>query len=249
MANVPLIGVTASWTPFVENRSVFPDGSFDYLKNEYTDSILRAGGLPVIIPNLEREHWGLMDQLIRNLDGLLLSGGSDLAPDLFGQPNLPGSDCVIRRRRDEFELDLMHRWDMLRPHSPVLAICRGHQLLNVLYEGTLIQDFAACGIKTIDCGHRTIDKRRTYHDVDVLEGTKLSRITGSGSIHVNSSHHQAIDSLADGFIISARAEDGVIEAIEETDENRWLISIQWHPEALTDEISAAIFQAFVEACY
>jgi len=255
MSDIPLIGVTSSWTPFVENRPVFPDGSFDYLKNEYTDSILRAGGLPVTIPNFTKEHWEFIDPLIRRFDGLLLSGGSDFSPDLFGQNELSEAGCVVRRRRDEFELELMRRWDILRPQSPILAICRGHQLLNIHYGGDLYQDFEACGIKTIEIGHRTAEKRRTYHDIEVFESTRLASIVGAGTIHVNSSHHQGIDRLAEGFVVSARAEDGIIEAIEQTtpqtpqgDGKRWLISIQWHPEALSDETSAALFLAFVVAC-
>lgn len=248
MKEIPLIGVTASWTPFVENRPVFPDGSFDYLKNEYSDSLARAGGLPVIIPNFKRDDWHLIDSLIRRLDGLLLSGGSDFAPDLFGQEEIPGSDCIIRRRRDEFELELMKRWDLIRPRSPVFAICRGHQLINIHYGGTLFQDFETCGVKTIEIGHRTKEKRRTYHDIEVYKNTLLAGIVGAGKLHVNSSHHQGVDRIAGGFIATAKAEDGIIEAIEQPISERWLLSIQWHPEALTDEASAKIFAAFVEAC-
>lgn len=232
----------------MENRPVFPDGSFDYLKNEYSDSITRAGGLPIIIPNFEKEDWYLIDYLIPRFDGLLLSGGSDFASDLFGQEEIPGADCVVRRRRDEFELELMRRWDAIRPNSPIFAICRGHQLINIHYGGTLFQDFKACGVKTIEIGHRTAEKRRTYHNIDVYEKTLLAEIVGAGKLHVNSSHHQAIDRLADGFVVTARAEDGIVEAIEEKYTKRWLLSIQWHPEALTDDASAALFKAFVDAC-
>ncbi len=248
MKNMPIIGVTASWTPPVENRPVFPDGSFDYLKNEYTDSVANAGGLPIIIPNFEREHWHYLDSLIRRLDGIFFSGGSDFAPDLFGQEAIPEADCVVRRRRDEFELELFRRWDMIRPKSPVLAICRGHQLLNIRYGGTLYQDFDACGIPTIEIGHRTAEKRRTYHDIEIESGTLLAEIVGKGNLEVNSSHHQAIDRLAENLKVTAWAEDGIIEAVEEISPQRWLLSVQWHPEALTDSASKAIFKAFVEAC-
>jgi putative glutamine amidotransferase len=248
MSHIPLIGITASWAPFVEKRPVFPDASFDYLKNEYSDSIARAGGLPVIIPNFEKEHWSFIDPLIRRLDGLLLSGGSDFSPDLFGQEEIPEAKCVFRRRRDEFELELLQRWDAIRPKSPVMAICRGHQLVNIRYGGTLVQDFDACGVRTIEIGHRTPELQRTYHDVEICTNSILAGIVGTGKLHVNSSHHQAVDKLADGFRVTARAEDGVIEAIEETNPRRWLISVQWHPEALTDSASEVLFEEFIKAC-
>ncbi len=247
MKHFPLIGVTASWTPFVEKRPVFPDGSFDYLKNDYTDSVADAGGIPIIIPNLERENWKLLDPLIRRLDGLLFSGGSDITPDLFGQEEIPGSNCIIRRRRDEFEMELMRRWDVIRPHGPILAICRGHQLLNIHNGGTLIQDFGACGVDVIPEGHRTPEKRRTYHEVGITKGGLLAEIMGEGRTRVNSSHHQAIDKLAENFRAVAFADDGIIEAIEPIEPGRWVLSIQWHPEALSDDASAGIFEAFVKA--
>jgi len=248
MDSTPLIGITSSWAPFERNRPVLPDGSFDYLKNEYSDSIARAGGASVIIPNFEKDGWGLLDHLINRLDGLLLSGGSDLAPDFFGENEISEAGCFIRRRRDELELELLRRWDSIRPDRPILAICRGHQVLNVYYGGTLIQDFAACGKATIPENHRTPDGHRTYHEIEVLGGTLLAEITGEGTIKVNSSHHQGTDRLGEGFIVSARAADGIIEAIELKEPKRWLLSVQWHPEALNDEASDRIFEAFVEAC-
>ncbi len=248
MTRPPIIGITASWAPFKKGRPFFPDSAFDYLKCEYYEPLARLGALPLIIPNLLPEQWPLLDTIARQMDGLLLSGGSDLAPDLFGQDELPASGCVVRRRRDELELELLRRWNLIRPHGPILAICRGHQVLNTLYGGSLFQDFDACGVETIPQGHRTPEKRRTYHDVEVLSGTLLSEVIGAGRHRVNSSHHQGIDRLADGFIVSARAEDGIIEAMEMEDRTRWLVSVQWHPEAMDNDESARIFAAFVAAC-
>ena len=248
MKRPPIIGIGASWAPTKIGRPAFPDACFDYLKCEYYEPIAKNGAIPLIIPNLEKEHWPLLDTIVRQIDGLLLSGGSDLAPDLFGQEEIAGSDCIIRRRRDEFELELLRRWDMIRPHGPILAICRGHQVLNAYYGGTLFQDFAICGIDTIPEGHRTPEKKRTYHSIDVVPGTLLADVIGAGDHMVNSSHHQGIDVLADGFEVSACAGDGVIEAMEHSCHARWLLSIQWHPEALDDEESARIFAAFVASC-
>lgn len=248
MKRTPLIGITASYAPPKENRPVFPDPEFDYLKCEYHEAIAKAGGIPIIIPNLPPENFGLLDELIRKLDGLLLSGGSDLAPKCFGQELNPSAKCVVHPRRDELELDLVRRWFMIRPKGPILAICRGHQVLNAALGGTLIQDFNACGIETIAVGHRTAEAKRTEHEVTVVPGTRLAEIIGEGEHRVNSSHHQGIDRLAEGYIVSARAEDGIIEAIEPEGREGWVISVQWHPEAMQDDLaSMKIFKAFIEA--
>ncbi|MCK5834010.1 gamma-glutamyl-gamma-aminobutyrate hydrolase family protein [bacterium] len=244
----PIIGITASWAPEKEGRPFFSDAAFDYLKCEYSEAIADAGAVPIIIPNLSPRNWDYLNTLIRNLDALFLSGGSDLAPDFFNQEKIQGAKCVIRRKRDEFEFELMRRWEMIRPQSPIMAICRGHQVLNAYYDGSLFQDFEACGIKTISQGHRTPEKKRTNHTIEVYPGTLLAEIIGAGIHEVNSSHHQGIDKLADGFIVSARADDGIIEAIEPRLRDRWLISVQWHPEAMGDVDSGRIFAAFVESC-
>ncbi len=248
MKRAPFIGITASYAPPADNRRVFPDPEFDYLKCEYHEAIAKAGGLPIIIPNLPPEQFGHLDELVRKLDGLLLSGGSDLAPKHFKQDQNPLAKCVIRERRDELELDLLRRWFLIRPKGPILAICRGHQVLNAFLGGTLHQDFAACGIETIPVGHRTAEAKRTEHKVTIEPGTRLAEIIGEGEHMVNSSHHQGVDRLAKGYIVSARAEDGIIEAIEPEGREGWVISVQWHPEAMHKDLaSMKIFEAFIEA--
>jgi len=249
MNNPPSIGITVSWVPHQDDRTGFSDTPFDFNKSEYSEAIARSGGLPILIPNLLSEHWDLIDPLLIKIDGLCLSGGSDLAPDLFGQEEIPDAGCLIRRRRDEFELELLRRWDILRPDGPIFAICRGHQVLNIHYGGTLIQDFDACSVETIPQGHRTPDRKRTVHWIKVEDGTLLADIIGEGFHLVNSSHHQGIDRLGEGFIPGAFAPDGIIEGFELKSKSRWLISVQWHPEAMMfAEDSRRLFEAFVDAC-
>lgn len=242
----PLIGISASWAPYEKGRGELPDPCFDYLKCEYIDAVARAGGAPIIIPNLLKEHFDILDDILPRLDGLLLSGGSDLDPKYFGQESIPEARCIIRERRDTFEIELLKRFDEICPKKPVLAICRGHQVLNVHLGGTLFQDYDACGCETIPQKHAR-KGGRTCHEIEVFSGTLLSEIIGEGEHCVNSSHHQGIDELGKGLIVSARAPDRVIEAVELIDRSRWLLSVQWHPEAMHDEPSRKIFSAFVES--
>lgn len=250
MSRPPVIGVSASFAPYQKGRPVFTDGSFDYAKNEYTDSIIDAGGLPIIIPNFRKKDYHLINPLLRMLDGLLLSGGSDLDSSFFGEENNPEADCVVRLRRDKLEMELLRRWELIRPDGPIMAICRGHQILNVFYGGTLYQDFTFCKVETIPQGHRTPEKHRTEHSIEVFPDTYLAEIIGDGMHTVNSSHHQGIKKLADGFRVSAKSPDGIIEAIEPIGDNRErIISIQWHPEALPEKPeSGKLFSRFVGNC-
>ena len=244
----PIIGVTTTWMPGEKNRKTFPDGSFDYLKNQYSDWLAEFGGIAFPIPTYEKKHWDCLSTILRKIDGLLLSGGDDLAPDLIGQEEIEGAGVVFHRRRDELELELLRRWELMRKDAPILTICRGHQVLNAFYGGEIIQDFDACGVETIPQRHQTPEKGITLHEVEILPDRLLADILGEGRIRVNSSHHQAVKRVADIFTVSARADDGVIEACELKDKSRWLLSLQWHPEALFEDSSAKIFRAFVEAC-
>lgn len=249
MKRYPSIGITVSWAPPKEGRAGFPDPGFDFIKNEYVEAVAESGGVPLLIPNLDRPHWALLDQMLPRLDGLLFSGGSDLAPDLFGQEENPEAGCNIRRRRDVFELELLRRWNMIRPDGPIFGICRGHQVLNVFYGGDLFQDFGAYGREVIPQGHLSPEKKRTHHKIDVKDGSMLEGIIGGGDHEVNSSHHQGIKILADDFLASAYAPDGIIEAFELREQSRWLMSVQWHPEAMFDTVeSRKLFKAFIEAC-
>jgi putative glutamine amidotransferase len=248
MGKKPLIGLSSSWAPFKKGRVDMIDPEFDYLKSEYSEAIIVAGGIPIIIPTFKKSHLKALDQIIPLLDGLVLTGGCDLDPSFFGEMEIPDAKCVIRKRRDILELELAKKFDELSPEKPLLAICRGHQLFNVYLGGTLIQDFDACGKKTIPQKH-SLPKERTYHEVEIFPGTLLSSIIGEGTHTVNSSHHQGIAKLAVPLKIVAKAPDGIIEAVEMKKPRRWFLSIQWHPEAMVgDKASKEIFKAFVKAC-
>jgi putative glutamine amidotransferase len=178
---------------------------------------------------------------LRGLDGLVLSGGIDLNPHLYGEERHPEAD-EPNDARDETELRLLH--EALTQDLPVLAICRGMQLMNVAMGGSLEQHIAARDV------HQRYDlqKRLPVHGVEVKAGTRLAGILGEGKVAVNSRHHQAVSRLGEGVTVSARSEDGVVEGIE-LPTQRFAVGVQWHPEdqAATDSVQAQLFAKFAGA--
>ena len=235
----PVIGIT-SQPRSVENAS----GSLDshLIGHTYTDSVLRAGGLPVsLIPVPNQDVSRVLDRV----DGVVLSGGGDVEPHRYGQE---AHDATWRTNfdRDEFELELIKQAHERR--TPVLAICRGVQVVNVAFGGSLIQDIpSATGSMDHDViGHAVYDG---HQPVTIAADSKIAKATGETEMLVNSIHHQAIDVLADGFRPVAWADDGVIEGIEHDDEDWELLGVQWHPEFLGDNFdlpSQNLFDALVE---
>jgi putative glutamine amidotransferase len=205
---------------------------------DYVQSLLNAGARPEEIVEIRP---GDVPQ--GTFDGLLLGGGSDVAPERYGQERLPNAALQLDEERDNTEFPLLD--NALRDGAPILGICRGLQVVNVGLGGTLIQDLPSQ--RPSDVVHDDSGKNRTnrIHSVKVLGGTRLSEIAGVVEIDVNSRHHQAVERPADGLIVSAKGPDDVIEAIEASD-GRWLVAVQWHPENLTDDaVSQNLFREFV----
>ena len=173
---------------------------------------------------------------------MLLTGGVDVDPKLYGEKRGPKTDRP-KPERDEHELGLLRR--ALERDLPVICICRGHELLNVAFGGTLVQDIEGDGHKWQN------DTTSRWHEVLVAAGTRLAAVYGNGGpMRVNSRHHQGItpDRVAPGLEVAAQARDGVVEAMESR-EQRWVLGIQWHPERPEMRPDAhALFRAFVEAC-
>lgn len=218
------------------------------------DRIVEAGGLPLLVPHTEERDFA--DELVDRIDGLFLTGGGDPAPLLMGEDPRPGNGRVTWRR-DLLELRLTRA--ALAKDLPILGICRGLQLLNVAAGGTIWQDLAETE------GH-TLQHRQTHasdypcHWVELQPGSKLCRwmdlakcsvpaeagVAGN-RLAVNSTHHQAIRLVAQGFRVSAKAADGVIEGIE-SETHPFQAGVQWHPEKLRDPGQRHLFKSFVEAC-
>ena len=210
----------------------------------YVHAIEDAGGLSVLIPFLE--DLSELETILSRLDGILLSGGTDVLPEWYGEephPLLQEADPQL----DALELAVA-RW-ALQANKPILGICRGTQLLNVALNGSLYQDVNDLCPGTIR--HMNIDQPRSQlaHPVYIEAGSRMAHILAATDLWVNSLHHQAVKVPGKGVHVSGRAEDGVVEAIEVVD-HRFAVGVQCHPEEIYQTVPACarLFTAFIEAC-
>jgi len=196
----------------------------------YVDAVERAGGRAVVIPPSANG----VEETLSTLDGVVFSGGADVDPARYGAEPHPETDTP-QTRRDAGEMALLEA--ALERDMPVLAICRGFQLLNVARGGDLIQHLPE------EVGHdvhKQVPGEFAVHPVEVKEGTRLAAIVGERS-DVTSHHHQALGRVGDGLVETAWAADGTLEAVEDPSQ-RFTVGVQWHPEAGED---AALFEALV----
>lgn len=207
----------------------------------YTSGIEAAGGLPVVLPLTENA--GVLDQYCEELDGFLFTGGQDVNPAFYrAQPEAAcGEICSMR---DEMERYLILR--LLSVDKPMLGICRGLQMMNVVLGGTLYQDIPT-QIKTDVCHYQSRPYDAMCHQVDIMPGSWLFDCLQQDSIEVNSIHHQGIQTPSPYLSVSATAPDGLVEAVEVKGAS-FAVAVQWHPEYLynTDSNSRILFENFVE---
>ena len=220
-------------------------GRFVRADLDYVEGVAGAGGAPVVLPPVGDES--AAEALIHGLDGLLLSGGSDLDPGYYGEE--PVSELgVTLPERDAFEMALVGL--ALRRGMPVFGICRGMQVLNVALGGTLYQDLPSQWEQDLLKHRQATPKWQPTHEVRVSEGSYIAEVIGRESVKVNSYHHQGIRDLAEGLIVTGRSSDGVIEAVEAEDlSERWLLGVQWHAEAMrgAGPQQESLFDAHVSA--
>lgn len=210
----------------------------------YLRSLERVGLAALLVtPAHSRES---IASLMAECDGLVLSGGGDMDPALWGEAPVPGLDDVSPER-DAMEYAALE--EAFARDLPVLGICRGCQVVNVYFGGTLYQDLPTQRPGGVD--HRqSAGWDRTQHEVQVAPGSRLADVLGVGGVHVNSFHHQAVRDVAPGLVATATV-DGLVEAVESADE-RWLVAVQWHPErhgadAPDTDPSIRLLRAFREA--
>ena len=224
------------------------------LSETYQHALMGCGAIPLALPaSVSRE---LIAECVGRCDGVLLTGGDDVDPRLYGNglpPRLRGTVTVTPDggARDLRELILID--EVFRQRKPLLAICRGHQLLNVALGGTLVPDILAQRPRAIN--HRRMDRRsEIVHDVRLTPGSLLVKITGKQKLGVNSTHHQAVARVAGPLQVAAVSSDGIIEGLElRTGAAKmlpFLLSVQFHPERLVDRYPEhrAVFQGFSQAC-
>jgi putative glutamine amidotransferase len=227
----PIIGVTSSYD-WDRNNYILPAS--------YIESIIICGGLPILLPPTTTKN---SEEVIALLDGIMLTGGVDVDPSQYGEPPIPKLG-KIDPIRDGYELYLTR--EAIEHQKPLLAICRGIQVLNVALGGTLYQDVYT----QVDGSFKHSQMAPRYyptHKVKILKDSKLFEIFGKNEIGVNSFHHQAIKTLGKGLTANAWSEDGLIEGVENQGEN-FVLGVQWHPERMIKGEMVKIFQAFVEKC-
>lgn len=235
----PRIGVTGT-------TRVFSGADRSGVNAAYVRAVIRAGGVPFILPPLlgGAHHRPILEVL----DGLVLTGGEDVDPAHYGhQPHPALGD--VDRLRDAFELGVFQEARARR--VPVLAICRGLQLVNVALGGTLWQDLPTEKPGALE--HRApTDRDVRSHPVDITPGSRLALALGTIRCEVNSFHHQSIRDLAPGLVVTATAPDGEIEGAESPPGDPWLLAVQWHPEEFHHHEVApdhGLFNALVEATH
>lgn len=244
---LPLIGVGPKWIPSVLNEYIHeltePDQSCD---SKLFRALTRAGGMPVVIPVSDDPD--LVARYVELCDAFVIPGGHDVNPRLWGESDEGMDPRILCPERDVFETLLIHR--VLEVHKPLLAICRGAQILNVSLGGSLCMDVPNCTPRagTVLWRHASI-LNDPAHPVEVKPDTLLARCVGGRDfIQVNSSHHCCVERLGDGVVLVGEATDGIPEAIEVPSE-AFCLGVQWHPEQTWDKLSSdfGLFEGLVQA--
>ncbi len=235
----PIIGITTSL-----------DDKECKINHAYMKAVAKAGGLPMLLPALDNEN--ICDEYINEIDGILLSGGTDILPAYFGEFMQEGYNMPyeLSPRRDHFEIKLYNKADI--KGLPMLGICRGIQVMAVAGGGSIFQDIDIGMARQIRLRHSPNAPADTLsHPVLIKDGTRLGQIINRRMVWVNSMHHQGVKLLPKGYRICATAPDGVIEGIELESASRFAVGVQWHPERLLESAEGSwnlrLFEEFVRA--
>lgn len=239
-------------TPCTEHTGAeFLDKSLS-LSDCYPRAIVAAGGMPWVLPCWPAENLAI--EAVRRCHGVMLTGGDDVQPKLYASDlphRLERTVSPADATRDLWELLLIR--EVFRQRKPLLAICRGQQILNVAMGGTLIVDIRTQVPRALN--HRRLDRKdKIVHKVALTPGSILNKIVGKQVLGVNSSHHQSVGRLGGSLCVTALSPDGVVEALELTEPARrwvpWLVAVQFHPERLFEKHDAflELFRSFIRAC-
>jgi putative glutamine amidotransferase len=228
------VAVTASIRPDGDTRRV-------RLTAAYVTALENAGLIPLIVPPLSSAD--AAQSILDSVSGLVLTGGEDVDPARYGEKRHE-KVRYVNAARDATETALIEQ--ARTRGTPILAICRGIQILNVALGGTLVQDIPSEVDTRIDHDEDSPRELRS-HEISVERGSLIARAVGAERLTVNSFHHQSVKRVADGMRVTARSPDGVIEGLESTEKDWWVMGVQWHPEDLADSPEAwdrGLFNAF-----
>lgn len=215
-----------------------------FINQDYVQAITQAGGIPLLIPFLREPI--MIQKIVEQCAGLLLTGGEDIDPFYYKEEPSPYLGKIIPER-DEIELKVFDLF--LQQNKPIIAICRGCQLMNIALGGSLYQDIPS-EIQSVINHKQKAPRGYGTHTIDIKKGTLLYRIVGEEKIRVNSYHHQSVKKICPPLVSSAFSMDGVIEAIE-SKHHPFLLGVQWHPEGMSilqDKHAVKLFSSFVEEC-
>ena len=231
--NKPLIGITAVY---------MNDGDAHATRTTYINAVRAAGGEAVLLPTaMDTDS---CEKLVKCLDGLLIPGGPDVSPQLYGEQPIPQAPTT-RKNEDVFEIALIH--EAVKQNKPILGICRGLQVLNVAFGGSLWQDIPSQGAGRVCHAQGMSIRSEGTHLVKLDEACRLAKIFGCHSIYTNTYHHQAIKDLAPCFQVVGRATDGIVEAIENEDGS--ILAVQWHPECMPQvKAFRDLFSDYINRC-
>lgn len=239
----PIIGLIPDHKMGGENS--YAKTPFYAIRQNYLDEVSKAGGLPILIPY---DHQAI-DEYLNLIDGLLfIGGGFDVHPKRYGQKIHP--KVTLNEPRDNFEFEMFLRAIKQRPEMPILGICNGMQLMNIIFGGDCIQhipDYPKYMNHEQSQNPEFMEAGKAYHDVEINQKSQLFEIAQIKNIKTNSSHHQAVGNLGKNMIVSAKSNDGIIEAIEHQ-QHPFCLGVQWHPEFGSNPADQKIFAAFIKQC-
>ena len=229
----PIIGITLDY----EDPGSYSKFPWYAIRRNYLHSIIKFGAIPFPLFHNDKS----VKDIFSILDGIIITGGNfDINPNIYGKKSK--SSRIIKNNRTNFEIKLCKTF--LKSSKPILGICGGEQLINVVCGGTLIQDILEKNPNALE--HEQPNPRnKTSHIVKIKKNTKIIKILKKNSIKVNSAHHQSVDTAGKNIIISGIAPDGTIEAIEHL-KHRWCIGVQWHPEFLITNEDKLLIKNFIK---
>lgn len=234
--NAPRIGITLDY----EETPTYSKKPWYALRENYCSAVSRHGALALPLPHDVEK----VNDYLELIDGLMITGGAfDVSPELYGQGEKHDS-VITKDNRTKFEFAITR--GAIERKIPILGICGGEQLLNVVLGGTLIQHIPD-SIKNPLEHEQKNPRDEAGHNIEIKAGSLLAKIVGKNQMEVNTAHHQAVDKVAPGLVVNATTSDGVIEGIE-LPSHKFCLGVQWHPEYHVDDGDEKIFEAFVEAC-